>query len=450
MENKNIKIDLNNDVNYILETLEKANFEAYVVGGFVRDFLLGKKSNDVDITTNALPKEIKSLFPKTIDTGIKHGTITVILNKTSYEVTTFRIDGEYLDSRHPKEVTFTRSLKEDLRRRDFTINAFAYNNKVGLVDYFNGLDDLKNKIIRAIDDPNKRFKEDALRILRCFRFSAQLDFKIEENTLKAASLLAPLIQNISKERIRDELTKILMSNHPEVLILASKNGVTKYFLSEFDLMLETKQETPYHSFDVGRHTIEAIKYSPKDLIIRLTLLFHDVGKPITKTYGDNGIARFYNHAIESEKIAKNILERLRFPSKIIETVTFLILHHSDEIMPKPKYVRRAIGKISPELFPYYLEVQRCDVLAQSDYKKEEVLAKNKIIHDYYDEFMKEQDCFSLKDLKVNGNDLLSLGFKGKNIGIILNNMLNKVVDEPKLNNKEYLLEHINDFIKERK
>ena len=196
MENKNIKIDLNNDVNYILETLEKTNFEAYVVGGFVRDFLLGKKSNDVDITTSALPKEIKSLFPKTIDTGIKHGTITVILNKTSYEVTTFRIDGEYLDSRHPKEVTFTRSLKEDLRRRDFTVNAFAYNNKVGLVDYFNGLGDLKNKIIRAIDDPNKRFKEDVLRILRCFRFSAQLDFKIEENTLKAASLLALLIKNI--------------------------------------------------------------------------------------------------------------------------------------------------------------------------------------------------------------------------------------------------------------
>lgn len=450
MENKNIKIDLNDDVNYILDTLEKANFEAYVVGGFVRDFLLSKKCNDVDITTSALPNEVKSLFSKTIDTGLKHGTVTLIINKSSYEVTTFRIDGEYLDSRHPKNVIFTRSLKEDLRRRDFTINAFAYNNKVGLVDYFNGSEDLKNKIIRAIDDPYKRFKEDALRILRCFRFSAQLDFKIDENTLKAASLLAPLIQNISNERIRDELLKILMSDHPEVLILASKMGVTKYFFDEFDLMLETNQENPYHSFDVGRHTIEAIKYAPKDLIIRLTLLLHDVGKPITKTYGDNGVARFYNHPVESKRIAKNILERLKFPTKIIETVTFLVLHHGDEFIPKPKYVRRAISKISPELFPYYLEVQRCDVLAQSDFKKDEVLANNKLVHDYYDEFMKEQDCFSLKDLKVNGNDLISLGYKGKDIGIILNNMLNKVIDEPKLNDKEFLLKHINDFIKERK
>ena len=259
MENKNIKIDLNDDVNYILDTLEKANFEAYVVGGFVRDFLLSKKCNDVDITTSALPNEVKSLFSKTIDTGLKHGTVTLIINKSSYEVTTFRIDGEYLDSRHPKNVIFTRSLKEDLRRRDFTINAFAYNNKVGLVDYFNGSEDLKNKIIRAIDDPYKRFKEDALRILRCFRFSAQLDFKIDENTLKAASLLAPLIQNISNERIRDELVKILMSDHPEVLILASKMGVTKYFFDEFDLMLETKQENPYHSFDVCLNLVNIAK-----------------------------------------------------------------------------------------------------------------------------------------------------------------------------------------------
>lgn len=441
----NLKMNIPEEVGIILKTLQQANFEAYVVGGCVRDALLGREANDFDVTTNAEPHEIKELFTKTIDTGLKHGTVTVRINHKSYEVTTFRIDGEYLDNRHPESVTFTKSLKEDLRRRDFTINAFAYNDKDGLVDYFDGLNDLKNKVIRSIDDPYKRFNEDGLRILRAIRFSAQLGFEIEDNTKKAMKELSYLLKNISKERIRDEFVKILMSEHPEKLNEARELGLTKYFLSDFDILFDTKQENPHHIYDVGRHTIEAIKVSKKDLIIRLSLLFHDFGKPGTKTYDKKGIAHFYKHAILSENLANLNLKSLKFPNLIIKEVCFLIAHHDDIIVPKEKYVRRAINKISPELFPLLLEIRRCDIMAQSDLDKEKRLNDNKLIEEYYLKIMKNEDCLSLKDLAVNGDDLKSLGFKGKEIGKILSRMLDVVIDEPNKNSKNYLLSNIEIF-----
>ena len=440
------KMKIPEEVEFILKTLQEANFEAYVVGGCVRDALLNREPNDFDVTTNAEPQEIKELFVKTIDTGLKHGTVTVRINKKSYEVTTFRIDGEYLDNRHPKSVTFTKSLKEDLRRRDFTINAFAYNDKVGLVDYFDGLSDLNNKVIRSIDDPYKRFNEDGLRILRAIRFSAQLGFEIEDNTKRAMKDLAYLLENISKERIRDEFVKILMSNHPEKFIEASELGLTKYFLIDFDILLNTKQENPHHIYDVGRHTIEAIKVSKIDLIIRLALLFHDFGKPGTKSFDEKGIAHFYKHSILSENIANLYLKSLKFPNLTIKKVCFLVAHHDDEIIPKEKYVRRAIKKISPELFPYLLEIRRCDIMAQSDLDKEKRLNDNKLIEDYYLKIMENHDCLSLKDLKVNGEDLIGLGFKGKEIGKILSRMLKVVIDDPTKNSKSYLLSNVEKFL----
>lgn len=440
------KMKIPDEVGIILKTLHEANFEAYVVGGCVRDALLNREPNDFDVTTNAEPQEIKELFAKTIDTGLKHGTVTVRINKKSYEVTTFRIDGEYLDNRHPKSVTFTKSLKEDLRRRDFTINAFAYNDKVGLVDYFDGLSDLNNKVIRSIDDPYKRFSEDGLRILRAIRFSAQLGFEIEDNTKRAMKDLAYLLENISKERIRDEFVKILMSNHPEKLIEASELGLTKYFLSDFDILLNTKQENPHHIYDVGRHTIEAIKVSKIDLIIRLALLFHDFGKPGTKSFDEKGITHFYKHSILSENLANLCLKSLKFPNLIIKKVCFLVAHHDDEIIPKEKYVRRAINKISPELFPYLLEIRRCDIMAQSDLDKEKRLNDNKLIEDYYLKIMENHDCLTLKDLKVNGEDLIGLGFKGKDIGKILSKMLKVVIDDPTKNSKKYLLSNVEKYL----
>lgn len=443
--NTNIKLTIPKDVREILAVLNSNGYEAYMVGGCVRDELLGRKPNDYDITTSAEPLEVKKLFPKTIDTGLKHGTVTVRWNDQNYEVTTYRIDGEYFDNRHPKEVTFTKSLEEDLKRRDFTINAFAYNDTTGVVDYFNGIQDLNDHVIRAVGDPNKRFSEDALRILRAVRFSAQLNFMIDDKTKLACKEEAYRLKNISEERIRDEIVKIIMSDHPEKLIEAYELGLTKIVLPEFDLMMETKQETPYHLYDVGTHTIVALQNTPKDLITRLTVLLHDVGKPITKTIDETGKAHFFNHAIEGEKIAKSILRRLKFSNKIVDTVCFLILHHSDEYIAKPKYVRRAIRKISPELFPYYLDVQKADILGQSDLTQKEVLKENAKTRELYDEYIKDNNCFSLKDLAVKGNDLLALNIKGKQIGDILNNMLNFVVDNPDKNTKDFLLNNLEKF-----
>ncbi len=443
----NIKIEMPDDVKTIINTLKEHGYEAYIVGGCVRDEILGRKPNDYDITTSAEPSQVKALFDKTIDTGLKHGTVTVRINHVNYEVTTYRIDGKYSDNRHPESVTFTKSLKEDLQRRDFTINAFAYNDEEGLIDYFGGKEDLEEGLIRAVGIPEHRFEEDALRILRVVRFSAQLGFEIEEKTKKACKDEAELLRNISEERIRDELVKIIMSDHPEKLIECYEFGITKIILPEFDLMMETSQENPHHIYDVGRHTIVALQNSPKDLIVRLTLLFHDSGKPATKSLDKNNIAHFFMHGVEGEKITKEALRRLRFSSKIVDTVSFLVRHHCDEFKAEPKYVRRAIRKITPELFISFLDIQKADVLAQSQISKDAVLKNNSRCRRMYKEYMKEQDCFSLKDLDVNGNDLIKLGFKGKQIGTILAYMLDYVVDNPEKNNKSFLLDNIDMFTK---
>ena len=290
-------IILPDKVRLIIQKLTDEGFEAYAVGGCVRDCLLGKKPNDWDITTSATPIQVKSLFRRTIDTGIQHGTVTVMLGSEGYEVTTYRIDGAYEDARHPKEVTFTASLEEDLKRRDFTINAMAYNDDSGIVDLFGGLSDLDKGIIRAVGDPYDRFDEDALRILRAVRFAAQLDYAIDEKTLEALKKLAQNLTKISAERIRTELQKLLVSGHPEKMLTLYETGVSGVILPEFDLMMKTGQNTPHHMYSVGIHTIEALKnsvafddslYEDDIKNLRLTMLFHDCGKPAARTVDETG------------------------------------------------------------------------------------------------------------------------------------------------------------------
>ena len=256
---KNIKIELPLKVNKIITTLQQNGYEAYAVGGCVRDSILGREPEDWDITTSAMPEETKALFQKTFDTGIEHGTVTVLLEKEGFEVTTYRIDGKYEDNRHPREVTFTRSLKEDLLRRDFTINAMAYNEKDGLVDIFGGIDDLQKGMIRCVGNARERFSEDALRILRGIRFAAQLGFSIEEETRQGMKELAPTLQNISAERVQVELIKMIVSTRPELLRDAYELGITKQFLPEFDRLMMTEQETPHHMYNVGEHTLQAMR-----------------------------------------------------------------------------------------------------------------------------------------------------------------------------------------------
>ena len=379
-----LKIRIPEQVNTILEKLHASGHEAYVVGGCVRDALLGREPNDWDITTSALPTQVKEIFPRTIDTGLKHGTVTVLIGRGSYEVTTYRVDGVYEDGRHPKQVTFTPSLSEDLMRRDFTINAMAYDPVSGLVDLFDGQKDLTDGIIRAVGDPAQRFAEDALRILRAFRFAAQLGYEIDPETLRAASALSGTLVKISSERIREELEKILLSENPDILMKAYEAGVTSVFLPEFDVCMETPQNNPHHCYNVGEHSIWSTALIRRDRILRLTMLLHDFGKPVTRTTDERGLDHFRSHPEESYKIAKTILQRLKYDNETIRKVTTLVRYHDLRMRLTEPAVRKAIVRIGADLFPYYLEIQHADTMAQSLYQRDEKLAYTADLRRMYD------------------------------------------------------------------
>lgn len=440
-----MKIVLPYEVKNILKVIEDAGYEAYAVGGCVRDSILGKIPNDWDITTSAKPEEVKKLFRRTVDTGIKHGTVTVILKGTGYEVTTYRIDGEYEDSRHPKEVIFTPDLKEDLRRRDFTINAMAYNDKQGLIDIFGGMNDIANKTIRCVGDPEERFSEDALRMMRAVRFSAQLGYKIEENTKRAIEKLAPTLVNISAERIQSELVRLLVSPNPDYIRIFYETKVTGIILPEFDSIMKTDQHNPHHAYSVGEHTLVAMKNTENDKILRLTMLFHDIGKPLVKTTDEKGTDHFHGHAKESEKIARRIFRRLKFDNDTTGKVCRLVYFHDygSGVEPDLKTVRWAVNRVGEDIFPYFLKVKKADILAQSDYKRKEKLENLDRWEKCYEKIVEEKQCVSLKDLAVSGKDLVEAGMKpGKKIGETLQKLLELVLDDSEKNTRETLLNEI--------
>lgn len=427
-------------VEIIINTLEEAGFEAYAVGGCVRDALLGRTPNDWDITTSAKPEQVKVLFHRTVDTGIAHGTVTVLLEKDGFEVTTYRVDGEYEDGRHPKEVTFTASLEEDLKRRDFTINAMAYNPKKGLVDLFEGQKDLEDKVIRCVGDPLERFTEDALRIMRAVRFLAQLGFSLEENTRKALSVLAPNLKHVSAERIQVELVKLLVSPHPDYLRTAYEAGITKEFLPEFDRCMETPQNTPHHCYSVGEHILHSLLYVQEDKVLRLTMLLHDIGKPVVRTTDKNGRDHFKMHAPEGEKMAKGILRRLKFDNDTIGKVCRLIRWHDLRPTPEMTDVRKAMNVIGEDIFPMWMEVQYADNQAKSDYRRLEKEARQAGVRKSWEVITREEQCVSLKKLAVTGSDLIAAGMKpGKEVGNTLNALLELVLENPEKNTKQTLL-----------
>ena len=435
-----VQIVIPEQVNIILESLRESGYEAYVVGGCVRDALLGREPHDWDITTSALPMEVKSVFPRTIDTGLQHGTVTVLCGGTGYEVTTFRVDGVYEDGRHPKEVTFTPSLLEDLRRRDFTINAMAYNNESGLVDLFGGRQDLENGIIRAVGDPVQRFTEDALRIMRAIRFSAQLGYEIEPETLKAASALAPNLRRISSERIREELEKTLLSERPELLRTAWAAGITKEFIPEFDRCMETDQINPHHCYTVGEHILKGVSLVRRDKVLRLTMFLHDIAKPACHTVDEEGIDHFRGHAEVGFGLSKNILQRLKYDNATIRKVTTLVKYHDTQIRLTEPAVRKAVVMTGADLFPLLLEVKQADFLSQSTYMREEKQEKFDTLCGIYERIIERGDCLSLRELAVNGSDLIEAGVKpGREVGDILAQMFEEVLNVPEHNSKEYLL-----------
>lgn len=435
-----MQIRLPEKVHNIINTLEEAGYEAYAVGGCVRDSVLGRTPDDWDITTSAKPDEMKRLFPRTVDTGIKHGTITVLLGREGFEVTTYRIDGTYEDGRHPSEVTFTASLKEDLRRRDFTINAMAYNERDGLVDLYGGLADIENQVIRCVGNAEERFDEDALRMLRAVRFSAQLGYRIDETTGEAIKALAPNLQKISAERIQVELVKLVISPHPDYLRNAYELGITAQVLPEFDLCMETPQRHKHHCYDVGEHILHSMLGVEPDKVLRLGMLFHDIGKPQTLTIDPDGTTHNKRHPFEGEKITRKVMRRLKFDNDTTDKVTKLVLYHDYDIAPTEAGVRRAVNRIGEEIFPMIFSVRRADIAAQSDYMREEKLAKVAYIEKLYRGILSRKEAVTLKDLAISGNDLIAEGMPpGRQIGETLSALLERVLDDPSLNTKEILL-----------
>ncbi len=440
-----MKIKLPEEVKNIIEILEANGYEAFAVGGCVRDTLLFRMPGDWDITTSAKPEEVKALFSHTIDTGIEHGTVTVMENHVGYEVTTYRIDGEYEDARHPKEVTFTANLVEDLKRRDFTINAMAYNQSVGLVDKFDGVGDLENKIIRCVGDPVERFSEDALRMLRAVRFAAQLGFSIEENTKAAIRKLAPTLSKVSAERIAVELIKILVSDHPEEIRTAYELGLTKVFMPEFDVAMETMQHNPHHKYTVGEHSIVAMQNVKPERLIRLIMLLHDLAKPVVLTTDEKGHDHFVGHTQRGAEISRDILRRLKFDNATIDFVYRMVKHHDDRPpMDNMALVRRRISEIGLENMPMMIEIKRADILGQSDYNFASKMGYVDDLEKAYLEIIEKNHCVSKKDMAVNGKDLLALGMKqGKEMGILLDLLFDAVINDPNLNEKEKLIQLAN-------
>lgn len=433
-------IHLPEDVKAILHTLQGAGHEAYAVGGCIRDSLLGRRPDDWDITTSARPEETKALFERTIDTGIQHGTVTVMRHGRGYEVTTYRVDGEYEDGRHPKEVTFTASLKEDLKRRDFTVNAMAYNEEDGLVDLFGGRQDLEEKIIRCVGEPDERFEEDALRIMRAVRFSAQLGFSIEERTKQAIRGHAERLRQVSAERIQVELTKLITSPNPDFLRIAWETGITAVVLPEFDRLMEQPQNNPHHRFSVGEHTLHAMRAVRPDKCLRLAMLLHDVAKPLCLTTDAEGTDHFHGHAQKGERMAAQILKRLRYDNHTTELVSRLVKWHDVAVAPEKKAVRRAASRMGNELFPLILEVKAADLAAQSDYRRGEKMEWLEKLRSLYEEIEREGDCLTIKNLAVDGRDLIRAGINpGPQLGRTLQEFLEIVLEDPEKNTKEYLL-----------
>lgn len=435
-----MKIEIDKKAKKVIYMLESKGYNAYIVGGYLRDILLGRKSQDIDITTDALPKEIIDVFKdiyKVIETGVKYGTVTVIIEASPIEITTFRSEQDYVDGRRPQNISFEKDIKADLSRRDFTVNAMAYNDKDGLIDLFGGKRDLEDKIIRCVGNPRERFKEDKLRMLRAVRFATTFDFKIEDQTFEAIKEFSQYINEISIERINAELSKMLLVQRPsQAVLLLKKTGLLKNILPVIDEMYGFSQQNPYHEKDLFFHTMDVLDNVRDDLILRLAALFHDSGKLYTKTVDENNIGHFYGHSELSFEIARDNLRRLRYSNNTIELVALLCKKHMiDTRNITKKGIRKLISLFGKENIYYLIELQRAD--SSSTTLGGDDALKNKV-----EEVLAEEDVFSLKDMDIDGNDIKNLGYKGREIGNILKYLFDKVMENPKINEKIILLEII--------
>lgn len=432
---------LTQDVKYIINTLYSHGFTAYAVGGCVRDLLMNNRVHDYDICTNALPQNIINIFGEkhTVPTGIKHGTITLILNKTPYEITTYRTETNYSDNRHPDSVCFVTQVEDDLKRRDFTINAMAYNDIDGLKDLYGGADDIIKKLVRCVGSADTRFKEDGLRILRALRFASVLDFSIEEKTRCAVFANKPLLCSIAPERLYSEFTKLLCGVNAEKVLL-NYAEVLAVFMPQLKPMFGFNQHNPHHCFDVWHHSVKSAVAAPRDVLLRLTMLLHDIGKPKTFFADKNGVGHFYGHDKVGVPKALEILEFFHADNLTKETVPILIKYHDRPVEPTKKSIRRIINKLGQENFEKLLIVKRCDIIAQSSFQREEKLTNLNAVEKLYREFFCVKYVFNIKNLEINGLDIIGLGIpQGKYVGLILAKLLTSVQNEEIKNEKKELV-----------
>ena len=445
-------MDMPKNVDIAINLLQSAGFEAYAVGGCVRDSLLGKTPNDWDITTSAKPEDMKSVFADfhCIDTGIKHGTVTVVIDGEPLEITTFRLDGEYEDNRHPKSVTFTSDLGADLGRRDFTVNAMAYSKMTGTVDLFGGQNDLKNKIIRCVGDPDMRFNEDALRILRALRFASALDFEIEEKTAQSLLKNRALLGNISEERIAKELLKLVCGKGAK-RILTDFAPVLFEILPELQPMYKNSHDNPHHCYDIYEHTLIAVESIDPEPTLRFAMLLHDCGKPAVKKFDENGVAHFYGHQRISAEISAQILARLKVSNKFRDEILFLVSNHDRwELYENTEKMPRYLSKFGLDGVLKLLKVMRADVLAQSPeyrYRLDQIADAEEIAKN----LAAQKPCLSLSELQINGRTLMDIGIpQGRKLGAVLAQLLDEVIDGVTKNTQEALTTRAREIYSEMK
>lgn len=436
-----------------VEILKSKGFEAFLIGGSVRDYIMDLPIGDIDITTNATPEQVKQVFTdfRVIETGIKHGTVTVLIDNEPIEITTYRSEGTYSDNRHPDSVIFSESLADDVVRRDFTMNGIAYDFDNGFCDLVGGIDDINNKLIRCIGNAETRFQEDALRILRAMRFSAVLGFEIETETRKAIHKCRELLKNISAERIREEFVKLICGKNA-YNVLQEFSDVVSVFIPEISECVGFEQKNRHHCYDVYTHTLKAVEKSNPNPIIRLALFFHDIGKPSVAHFDEKGEQHYYSHPKKSAEMTEQIMTRLRFDNDTKNKVITLVKFHDSPIMvndmtkPDRKRLKKIMSQIGIDLIFDLIEIKYCDNSAQKpEYFRGEDFYKE--TREMIDEIINEKECFSIKHLQIDGNDLIALGFKGKKIGEALEKCLTAVIDGKVKNEKGELLEYIKNKLR---
>lgn len=427
-------------INTAFRLLEQSGFKAYAVGGCVRDSLMGKAPDDWDMTTSSTPEETMLVFKnyRVIPTGIKHGTVTVIIDGNNIEITTMRVDGEYHDNRRPDTVCFTTQIEKDLSRRDFTVNAMAYNHTDGLIDIFGGQEDLKVKTIRCVGNPDTRFNEDALRIIRALRFASVLDFEIEKETTDSIFRNVILINNVAKERVRVELVKLLCGKAAERL-LADYKEIIFSIIPELRPLDGFPQNTPYHIYDVWTHTVKVVANVINTPELRVSALLHDIAKPDCLKIDEKGTAHFKDHPEMSSEKSIEILKNLRFSNVFIDQVSKIILLHDMYPDGNKSTIARFCSKYSPEIIMQTLQLMRADTAGKNPALAEKQISAYNLAQTQIKEIIASKLCIRLSDLNINGDELRKEGFIGKEIGSVLNALLELVIDEKIANEKDILL-----------